>query len=438
MEMHSLKPYYQNSEIWVGTESDVGAQISVPSVRGDKVLWMCGDHQRAAGVVETRDIAEKGAFEPCDQGLAQLTAQTAAAKAKAKAKKTTTTTSSAKVGGGFGVLRDVARSMDTLVMGPLRRSVAHLGGLAERSDVMFAVYDGGGARFQRHIDNTAKDGRKLTAVLYLNPSWKVEHGGALRVHPVEGAGAGGAGVGGAEEDAATAGTGATATAGAGATAAGAGAVGEGTGQRKCIDNDGKGVGKRTPPSVTNTLSELTRLDHAVDLYPEGGRLVLFFSDVVAHEVLPSHAARHALTIWFYDDDERTAAVAGAAKQSAGGAGDGGEAGGKGGGGPGFSRSFAAGVAGEAQQLEAKNFIASLLQQSEFTKAGIAAMAETARTTLSPASVSIVTSVLGMGYGGGGEGGGGRPETPEDVEAAILAMEPEDLRNLRQGLERMGL
>ena len=34
--------HYEQSEIWVGKQADVGAHLSVPSVRGDKVLWMCG------------------------------------------------------------------------------------------------------------------------------------------------------------------------------------------------------------------------------------------------------------------------------------------------------------------------------------------------------------------------------------------------------------
>lgn len=43
-----------------------------------------------------------------------------------------------------------------------------------------AIYPGAGARFARHIDNTADDGRRLTMLCYLNPHWKKHHGGALR------------------------------------------------------------------------------------------------------------------------------------------------------------------------------------------------------------------------------------------------------------------
>ena len=35
--------------------------------------------------------------------------------------------------------------------------------------------------------------------------------------------------------------------------------------------------------------------------PRGGRLLMFFSDTrVPHEVLPAHADRVAVTVWFFD------------------------------------------------------------------------------------------------------------------------------------------
>lgn len=50
---------YEQSEIWVGKEADVGAHIQVPSVRGDKVLWMCGGHDKkvSAYVVSTSIVS---------------------------------------------------------------------------------------------------------------------------------------------------------------------------------------------------------------------------------------------------------------------------------------------------------------------------------------------------------------------------------------------
>ena len=47
---------------------------------------------------------------------------------------------------------------------------------------------------------------------------------------------------------------------------------------------------------------------ASDVFPEGGRLALFFIDEVPHEVRPTFHARHALTLWYYDRGERAEAV----------------------------------------------------------------------------------------------------------------------------------
>ena len=42
-------------------DADVGAQISVPSVRGDKVLWMCGGH------LQQGDPGQKAASARCER-----------------------------------------------------------------------------------------------------------------------------------------------------------------------------------------------------------------------------------------------------------------------------------------------------------------------------------------------------------------------------------
>lgn len=39
-EIKQLESQYQAGEIWVGKQADVGAHISVSSVRGDRVLWV--------------------------------------------------------------------------------------------------------------------------------------------------------------------------------------------------------------------------------------------------------------------------------------------------------------------------------------------------------------------------------------------------------------
>ncbi|CAE7299055.1 EGLN1, partial [Symbiodinium pilosum] len=50
---------------------------------------------------------------------------------------------------------------------------------------MMAVYPGNGSAYGRHLDSTAggrgANGRVLTLVLYLNPFWRQDHGGCLRI-----------------------------------------------------------------------------------------------------------------------------------------------------------------------------------------------------------------------------------------------------------------
>ena len=137
-------------------------------------------------------------------------------------------------------------------------------------------------------------------------------------------------------------------------------------------------------------------------------MVLFFSDKIPHEVMPSHAARHALTIWFYDRDERQAMVEEAMQGG---------------------RSEEAGSKSMQTQTQAKAFIARLVQQADFSHAALAALASEAETNLGPGAVAIVRSVLGMGPA---------VKTAGDVAATIRAMQPEDLRQLRAGMESMGL
>jgi SM-20-related protein len=49
--------------------------------------------------------------------------------------------------------------------------------------VQLACYPGGGAHYARHVDAPAGHRlRRVTAIVYLNPGWKPEHGGQLRLH----------------------------------------------------------------------------------------------------------------------------------------------------------------------------------------------------------------------------------------------------------------
>lgn len=65
-----------------------------------------------------------------------------------------------------------------------------LRGVGKFSRVMAACYPGHGACYMRHCDNACDagegdrcNGRRLTAVLYLNAGWKPAHGGQLRIYP---------------------------------------------------------------------------------------------------------------------------------------------------------------------------------------------------------------------------------------------------------------
>ncbi len=58
---------------------------------------------------------------------------------------------------------------------------AYLG--LSRFDLQLARYAGAGERYVRHRDAFGGPGnRRLTAILYLNPGWRPEHGGQLRLH----------------------------------------------------------------------------------------------------------------------------------------------------------------------------------------------------------------------------------------------------------------
>lgn len=104
------------------------------------------------------------------------------------------------------------------------------------------MYPGEGARFARHVDNTTSDGRRLTVLAYLNPSWTPEQGGALRLF------------------------------------------------------------------TKNKSKEGSNDMNAIDVFPLGGRLAFFYSADIPHEVRPTFGMRHSITLWYYDKEEREAAV----------------------------------------------------------------------------------------------------------------------------------
>ena len=231
-EIGGLEPFYDPSEIWVGSSSTVGAQVVVPSVRGDKVLWMCGAHPQAQGDANSRTIREKGGVEPCDTDVKR---KFALAKGGGVSKIDRSQVAR------FPSVRDLFKAMDAFVLKELCPRVERLNDCASRSDGMLAIYPGGGARFQAHVDNTTDDGRRLTVLCYFNEKWHEDHGGALRLH---------------------------------------GATGP------------------------------------VDVLPKAGRLACFYSDLMKHEVRPTHRPRASVTLWYYSASERKEAVARAKESEA--------------------------------------------------------------------------------------------------------------------------
>mmetsp|Transcript_33134 Transcript_33134/g.74830 ORF Transcript_33134/g.74830 Transcript_33134/m.74830 type:complete len:553 (-) Transcript_33134:483-2141(-) len=304
-EIARLEPHYKASEIWVGKDSDVGAQLTVPRVRGDKVLWV-----------------DSGSIAASKMGATQA----------------------------------MLESLDRLVYTELGSRCRRLGKLKERTDPMLAIYPGGGARFQKHVDNTARDGRRLTVLCYLNESWDAKaDGGALRMH-----------------------------------------------ETKFVEQNKKKGGQQSAKEV----------GVAREVDPLGGRIALFWSDAIPHEVLPAHAHRHAVTIWYYDADERKEALE-TGKASATGATDG--AGGGGGDEKAHLRS----------RHEARAFLLWILASDKTAdQTAVEAIAQRA-LKLSPGAARIVAGVVGA-------------PSPQDFMEALGRLKPEDLEKLRADLCDMGL
>ncbi|CAE8590942.1 unnamed protein product [Polarella glacialis] len=191
-EMEQLEPHFHASEIWVGHQAAVGAQMTMPDIRGDRVLWMCGHHpQRSSTPWSHANTSQSGsdfapgedphALQPCSSSIRQ-TAREETAKP------------SLRTGGARRVqpserwlnrhLSGMLDAMDALVLGLKEApNTGRCANLADRSDAMLAVYPETGARFQRHVDNTAGDGRRLTFLCYMNEEWGATDGGELCVHP---------------------------------------------------------------------------------------------------------------------------------------------------------------------------------------------------------------------------------------------------------------
>ena len=130
-EIDSLDPHFTPSEIWVGKGADVGAQITVPDVRGDKVLWMCGGHlKKDSSLFDSAGEQPKGrgAIEPCDRKVKDDLGT--------KIDKGGSRSVSASVMHQFSKMKVLLESIDKLVFGELTNRVERLSRLTARSDAM--------------------------------------------------------------------------------------------------------------------------------------------------------------------------------------------------------------------------------------------------------------------------------------------------------------
>ena len=115
---------------------------------------------------------------------------------------------------------------------------------SSRTQVQLACYPGEGSRYVRHLDAfVGGSTRRITVLYYMNESWKKEDGGELRLY-----------------------------------------------KQKPSDNN---------ETTQKKKAEKEEEEAYVDVEPLADRVIIFQSRVIEHEVLPSHAMRFALTMWFY-------------------------------------------------------------------------------------------------------------------------------------------
>jgi hypothetical protein len=348
-ELAHVSAHYEASEIWVGKEAGLGAQIAVPDVRGDKVMWMCGGHASSGPSTMYESAGEqprtRGALEPCDRKVKnKLTSAGGASRV------------STSVMSKFASIRQLIKHVDQLVFDQLKGRVGKLTRVIERSDAMLAVYPGKGTRFQRHVDNTAGDGRVLTVLVYLNTDWEEDNGGALRVFP---------------------------------------------------------SAERGPCDGSDASQAV------VDVFPECGRLAMFFADEVPHEVRPTRAMRHAVTVWYYDEKLRSEAVSAASDNASS---------------SGVAPSTPFGVDAVAKQ-EASIFVRTVLlapaakgdhpsMPARPTRADVEAVG-LAVTKLSPGALRVMAGIVGA-------------SSEHEFVDGINSLTPDSLMDLRKQLRHMGV
>ena len=121
----------------------------------------------------------------------------------------------------------------------------------------------------------------MTVLVYLNPEWKLEDGGALEIFPVANV------VKGVKED-------------GGPTVAAAGAA---PGATTKASEYAPGADSAIPAKAKGEEMDVSTSTESVVTYPLAGRLAMFYSEQIPHAVLPTFAPRYALTVWYYDREE---------------------------------------------------------------------------------------------------------------------------------------
>lgn len=173
--------------------------------------------------------------------------------------------------------------------------------------------------------------------------------------------------------------------------------------------------------ATVTTSSGEDEEKEVDIYPAAGRVAMFYSSEVAHEVMPCYGHRYALTIWYYDRNERLQALAEARNNN---------------------RVNKTSHYSAKHQEEARAFIGKLLhnedrpvevghpmprggEEAEPSEEELQALRHIVQNELSREAVEIVSSITGA-------------PSPESFLQGFPLLTTKDLQHMRALFRRMGL
>jgi hypothetical protein len=137
---------------------------------------------------------------------------------------------------------------------------------------------------------------------------------------------------------------------------------------------------------------------------------MFYSSEIPHEVMPTYGDRHAITLWYYDSEERQQALERARE---------------------VGKSAEAAKTSIESQSEAKGFVASLMGGVDVGEDGGYPTEEDVKiladkvANLSAEAVSIVANITGA-------------PSVESFKEGFKLLVPQDLKSMRQLFRRMGL